>query len=136
MRVAFFQYSPYFGNPEKNLDLIRINISKANSIDILVLPELALTGYTFKDYEEAYSLGEEIGGKLCKELISVAGENSLVIAVGFLEREGKNLYNSVVLVDGKGILGIYRKIHLFREEKKFFKPGDKGCRMGFGEYAG
>ena len=126
MRVAFFQYSPCFGNPEKNLDLIRKSIPKAVSADILVLPELSLTGYTFKDYEEAYSLSEEIGGKLCDELIRFAGENSLVMAVGFLEREGKNLYNSAVLVDGNGILGVYRKIHLFREEKNIFKQGNKG----------
>ena len=126
MRVAFFQYSPFFGKPEKNLDLIRENVQSADSIDILVLPELALTGYTFKDYEEAYSLSEEIGGKWCEELVRVAGENSLVMAVGFLEREGENLYNSAILVDGKGISGIYRKIHLFREEKKIFKSGDKG----------
>ena len=126
MRVGFFQYSPFFGNPEKNLDLIRDNVQRADSTDILVLPELALTGYTFKDYKEAYSLSEEIGGKWCEELIRIAGENHLVMAAGFLEREGKNLYNSAVLVDGKGISGIYRKIHLFREEKNIFKPGDKG----------
>jgi len=126
MRVAFFQYSPFFGNPEKNLDLIRKNTRKAEPIDILVLPELALTGYTFKDYGEAYSLSEEIDRKSCEELISIAGENSLVMAVGFLEREGKNLYNSAILIDGKGILGVYRKIHLFDEEKNIFKPGDKG----------
>ncbi len=126
MRIAFFQYSPFFGEPQKNLNLIRENVRKADSIDILVLPELALTGYTFKNYGEAYSLSEEVGAELTGELVDLAGEYNLTMAVGFLEREGKNLYNSAVLVDGNGIVGIYRKIHLFREEKNIFKSGNKG----------
>jgi predicted amidohydrolase len=126
MRVAFFQYSPCFGNPEKNLNLIREAIEKVDSPDILVLPELALTGYTFEDSEEAYSLSEEVGGELTGELISIAGENSVAMAVGFLEREGKHLYNSSVLVGGGGVIGVYRKVHLFREEKSIFKSGNTG----------
>lgn len=126
MRVGFFQFSPIFGNPEKNLDLLSENIGKADSLDMLVLPELALTGYTFEDSEEAYSLSEEVGGKLTGELISIAGENNVTIAVGFLEREGKHLYNSSVLVNGKGVVGVYRKVHLFREEKSIFKSGNMG----------
>jgi predicted amidohydrolase len=126
MKVGFFQFSPIFGNPERNLELIRKNVTKVDLPDILVLPELALTGYTFEDYEEAYSLSEEIGGKLSNELVSIAGENSVTVAVGFLERKGKHLYNSSVLVDGKGIRGIYRKVHLFREEKSIFKAGTIG----------
>jgi predicted amidohydrolase len=126
MEVGFFQYSPIFGNPEKNLDLIRESIREVDSLDILVLPELALTGYTFEDSEEAYSLSEEIGGKLSEELVRIAGENNVAMAVGFLEREGKHLYNSSVLVDGKGVVGVYRKVHLFREEKSIFKSGNMG----------
>ncbi len=126
MKVGFFQFAPVFGNPEKNLELIRESVSKTVSPDILVLPELALTGYTFEDSEEAYSLSEEIGGKLTSELVGIAGENSVTMAVGFLEREGKHLYNSSILVDGKGIVGVYRKVHLFREEKSIFKGGNTG----------
>lgn len=126
MKVGFFQFSPIFGNSEKNLDLLRENIRKTDSLDVLVLPELALTGYTFEDSEEAYSLSEEIGDKLTGELIRIAGENSITMAVGFLEREGKHLYNTSVLVNGEGIIGVYRKVHLFREEKSVFKSGNMG----------
>ena len=126
MKVGFFQYSPIFGKPEKNLDLLSDNIRMVKSLDILVLPELALTGYTFEDSEEAYSLSEEVGGKLTGELISIAGGNNVTMAVGFLEREGKHLYNSSVLINGKGVVGVYRKVHLFREEKSIFKSGNTG----------
>jgi predicted amidohydrolase len=126
MKVGFVQFSPVFGNPERNLQLIRENISKADSADLLVLPELALTGYTFEDSEEAYSLSEEVGDELTSELVRIAGENSVTMAVGFLEREGKHLYNSSILVGVEGIIGVYRKIHLFREEKSIFKGGNTG----------
>jgi predicted amidohydrolase len=126
MNVGFLQFSPVFGNPEQNLTFIRENLKKAHSLEILVLPELALTGYTFEDSEEAYRLSEEIGGKYSEELVSIAGENRITMAVGFLEREGKHLYNSSVLVDGKGVIGVYRKIHLFRDEKAIFKSGNTG----------
>lgn len=126
MKVGFFQFSPIFGNPERNLDLLSENIRETDSLDILILPELALTGYTFEDSEEAYSLSEEVGGKLTGELVRIAGENSVTMAVGFLEREGKHLYNSSILVDGGGIIGVYRKVHLFREEKAIFKSGNMG----------
>jgi len=126
MKVGFLQFSPVFGNPEKNLDFIKEKINNTGALDILVLPELALTGYTFEDSEEAYSLSEEVGGKLSKELISIAGKNKVSIAVGFLEREDKYLYNSSILVDGNGIIGVYRKVHLFREEKSIFKAGNRG----------
>jgi predicted amidohydrolase len=126
MNVGFLQFSPVFGDLEQNLNFIRENLRKNPSVDILVLPELALTGYTFEDSEEAYSLSEEIGGKYSKELVDIAGENRVTMAVGFLEREGKHLYNSSVLIDGKGVIGVYRKVHLFREEKAIFKSGNTG----------
>jgi len=126
MNVGFLQFSPVFGNPEQNLTFIRENLKNIPYTDILVLPELALTGYTFEDSEEAYCLSEEIGGTFSKELANIAGENNITMAVGFLEREGKHLYNSSILVDGKGVIGVYRKVHLFRDEKAIFKSGNKG----------
>jgi predicted amidohydrolase len=126
MNVGFLQFSPVFGELKQNLNFIRESLKKPHSLDILVLPELALTGYTFEDSEEAYSLSEEIGGTLSKELVDIAGENNITMAVGFLEREGKHLYNSSILVNGKGVIGVYRKVHLFRDEKAIFKAGNTG----------
>jgi predicted amidohydrolase len=56
----------------------------------------------------------------------------------FAEREGENLYNTAVLVGPGGLLGRYRKMHLFMDEKDIFEPGDLGlpvfdiglCRIG------
>jgi predicted amidohydrolase len=126
MKVGFMQFSPVFADPDRNVELIREMLGRTEPLDILVLPELALTGYTFKDYKEAYAYSEEIGGPLTSELISIASEYNVTMALGFLEREKKKLYNSSVLLSGEGVRGLYRKVHLFYREKEIFLEGNKG----------
>ena len=46
------------------------------------------------------------------------------IVAGLAERVGKKAYNSAVLVGPKGLVGTYRKAHLFWDEKKIFARGD------------
>ncbi len=48
MKVGFYQFRPLFGNPEQNCKKI-ITALKNVDADLIVLPELALTGYYFKD---------------------------------------------------------------------------------------
>ena len=58
--------------------------------------------------------------------------------VGFNERHNALLYNSAILIGPKGYIGKYRKLHLFMNEKDYFKPGDVGlpvfdiglCKIG------
>lgn len=101
-------------------------MSRESLPDILTIPELALTGYTFKSKEEAFTLGEEVGGSLTEKLIELAGKFNVFINIGFLEREGKNLYNSSLLLSGEEVIGVYRKVHLFFREKEIFEPGNRG----------
>lgn len=126
MKIGFLQFSPVFGNPEENLDFIEKNVEGSKSLDLLVLPELALTGYTFEGFEEAYSLSEEIGGSFSNRLVEIARRSNVAMVVGFLEREAGDLFNSSILIDGEGVKGIYRKVHLFRDEKIVFKEGNLG----------
>jgi predicted amidohydrolase len=126
MEVGFMQFCPIFGEIESNLRLIKNMLKNSNTPEILVLPELALTGYSFKDYKEAYSFSEEVGGDITKNLVNLADEHKTTIALGFLERDGKNLYNSSLLLGAEGVIGVYRKIHLFYREKEIFMVGDMG----------
>lgn len=126
MDVGFLQFCPVFGDPQSNLKLIKKMLHQVKPPDILVLPELTLTGYIFKDYKEAYSYSEEVGGLLTENLINMANQYNTTMAVGFLERQGKNIYNSSALLSGEGVIGVYRKVHLFYKEKEIFKAGDKG----------
>src|SRR3989338_5285922 len=65
-------------------------------------------------------------GETTHALAELAKEKKLFIIAGIAEREDKHCYNSAVLVGHNGFIGCYRKLHLFRDEKKWFEPGSKG----------
>ncbi len=48
---------------------------------------------------------------------------------GLPERDGDLVYNSAVVVTPAGYLGVYRKIHLFYQEKVYFAPGNLGFQV-------
>ena len=124
MKVGYFQFEPVFGNVEKNLDTA---IAKISSItcDLLVLPELAMTGYQFTTQDEVRALAEPIpNGITTQRFAHIARKQSMSIVIGLPEQDGEHVYNSAVLVGPNGFLGVYRKLHLFFEETLFFDPGD------------
>ena len=95
--------------------------------DLVVLPELCTTGYQFDSEEEVTRLAEPvIGGRTTAGLERIAAENACFIVAGLAEQDGASIYNTSVLIGRSGIVGKYRKIHLFLEEKRWFQPGDLG----------
>lgn len=138
MKVGFLQFEPLFGEIEKNLQKIKEFIEETSPLpEILVLPELALTGYTFKDKKEAYSLSLKKDDKIVKRLINLCKDRKISISIGFLEREKNKIYNSSFFITDEGIKNIYRKINLFKDEKDIFEKGKdlsvfdlKGVKIG------
>ncbi|MDX9746649.1 MAG: nitrilase-related carbon-nitrogen hydrolase [Syntrophales bacterium] len=124
MKVGFIQFEPYFGRVDRNLEKAEALIRQADA-EVLVLPECFNTGYLFVSREEAWDLSEEIpGGKTSKLLIDLAGRKGQFIVAGLVERAGDRLFNAAIAVSPEGVLGVYRKIHLYNEEKLWFSPGD------------
>ncbi|HAG49805.1 MAG: acyltransferase [Deltaproteobacteria bacterium GWC2_42_51] len=124
MRVAFFQTTPIFGNIKTNVENV---IAKIYSIDahLLVLPELFNTGYQFKSEKEVSRLAEDIPkGYTSRRLIEAAKMKKIFLVAGIAEKYRGKFYNSSILVGPKGFIGIYRKAHLFWNEKRFFSPGN------------
>lgn len=129
MKAGFIQTNPFFGDIKKNIERVSEIIVSLNS-DLIVLPELFSTGYQFISKEEATELAEEVpSGFTTQRLIQVSKEKNVFIAFGIAERDGTTLYNSAVLTGPEGFLGVYRKTHLFYEEKLWFSPGDTGFRV-------
>ena len=127
MKLSIIQSTPTFGDINKNIEQLSILIDKIERIDLIVLPELASTGYKFKDRDEAMVLSERADdSRFLNFLSDVASNKDCFIVAGFNEREGDLLYNSSVLMGPTGIVGIYRKLHLFWDEKKIFEPGNMG----------
>lgn len=132
MNVGFVQTSPTFGEKERNFEEVRtLMASRADgaNVDLLVLPELFATGYTFASREEAASLAEPADGPTADFLRALAATTGGIVVAGFAESDGGKLYNSSLVVRADAIVGTYRKMHLFNREKLWFDPGDRAPRV-------
>jgi predicted amidohydrolase len=113
------------GDIEHNVKqaMVLLDNAKDNSVDVLVLPEMANSGYYFDSYEEVKTHSEKIPtGPLSQELIKWSRNKRLVVA-GINESTEDGLYNSAAIIaDGKH-LGTYRKHHLYGPEKEWFLKG-------------
>ena len=127
-KVSVIQFQPVLGRPEENVRQLEPLINETEGSRLLVLPELSNSGYNFTDYDEAFQYAEVIGQKgLFQDfLLSMAKDKNTFIVSGINEREGDKLYNTAILVGPGGIIGKYRKMHLFMNEKDIFRKGDAG----------
>ncbi len=128
-RIGFVQTNPEFGMVERN---VRRAIELASNVeaDLLVFPELFNTGYLFLSREEVRKLAEGTDGLTVRKMSEFSAEHSTAVIAGFAERDGDKVYNSAVAIDESGdVRGIYRKTHLFFEEKLLFDPGDTGFKI-------
>ncbi len=124
IKAGFVQTHPEFGAVDHNLQHAK-QLWGERKAHLLVLPELFNTGYQFQSLAEARSLSESIpDGATTRFLIDWAHETGMVIVAGLAEREGEALYNSAVIVGPKGLIGKFRKAHIFDTESNFFQPGD------------
>lgn len=124
MKVGYIQFSPIFGKKGENFKKIETLIEGIKA-DILVLPELFATGYTFISKEEAVSLAENTLGETAIFLQNVSEMTDAIIIAGFIEKNEGNIYNSSMIVTEEGVEGTYRKIHLYYKEKLWFSSGNR-----------
>jgi predicted amidohydrolase len=127
MKVAAAQMHPKFAEPEANRKIIRRTIQRARSedIDLIVFPELCVSGYNFTSFAQVQEIAEPVpDGPTTLLLQTLAKEHGMVIVAGLAEYESTTrLYNSAVVVGPNGFVASYRKIHLFAREKEWFTPG-------------
>lgn len=125
--VACCQLAPRVGELEGNRARARAAIIDAahSGARIIVLPELADSGYVFADMAEARASAAPIDGPTVGEWSALAREHDLVIVGGVCEDDGAVLRNSSVIVDPTGVRAVYRKVHLWDRESLFFEPGNE-----------
>ena len=127
MKVAAIQFAPVLGDLDATIARLRPLLEKAAPADLVVLPELANSGYAFASREEAWSFSETTHeSKFLAFLSEECRKHRFAIATGMNERSGDHLFNSAVLLNGEKVIGTYRKVHLFLNEKDIFDPGDLG----------
>ncbi len=124
MRIGYYQYCPEFGAPAQNLEKVQDTLAGVKA-DIIVLPELAFTGYFFEDRKELKGLAEDVSdSKTVISLSKFCQDNGFHLVAGFAERHKDNLYNSALVIGPSGLIHTYRKLHLFNTEKEYFDPGN------------
>ena len=126
VRVACCQIAPSVEAPEGNSALTREAVREAVAAGarLVVLPELSTSGYVFESTDEARAAAEPADGATLRGWAEEAGRGDSVVVGGFCELgDGGLLYNSAAVVDGDGVLAVYRKLHLWDREQLFFEPG-------------
>ena len=124
MRVAAVNFESELFNIKKNINNIRMWTDKLqDEADIILFPEMALTGYSNDPKIKNYALN--INSSAVKELSLIAEEYQQNLIVGLAEKEAANYYITQLLISPDGIVVKYRKTHLSPNESKIFSAGQK-----------
>src|SRR5215211_8480321 len=123
MNVLLAQLRPALRNTSRNLETLRKIVAESGDVDLVVFPELYLSGYTTSKPEE---LALDLEGSEMEAIARLARENSTAVILGAPERAPAGIANSAICVDRYGNLACsYRKTHLFGSEQHTFAAGDE-----------
>lgn len=121
--AVLVQLTPKLRDVEGNIEAARDVLSRHTGADLIVFPELFLSGYTTRGID---SLALDLDGPEVGEMARLARENGTAMIFGVPERVSGGVANSAVCVDRRGNLaGTYRKTHLFGDERGAFVAGDE-----------
>ncbi|KAK7912030.1 carbon-nitrogen hydrolase [Apiospora marii] len=138
MRIACLQFAPQVGDIDNNLNRADAVLSKANpeDLDLLVLPELAFTGYNFKSLQSISPFLEPSGSGISSLWArTTALKYNCVVGVGYPEKvdvasrwpTSPEYYNSLIVVNGEGeTIANYRKSHLYYTDETWALEGTEG----------
>jgi predicted amidohydrolase len=118
------ELAPVLGDLDGNLRTIEAAIrdAVADGVQLLVLPELATSGYYLGGPEAARAVALPSDAPVFSDWASLLPEDA-VLVVGFCELDGEEIRNSALVLGAAGVLGVYRKVHLWDEEQSVFVAG-------------
>lgn len=136
LKIAVAQMAPELGNLEANMEKVRAHLEEAKkeSAELVVFPELTMSGYTLGDEISKYALTQT--HHLFHELLQLS--KILPMVIGYAERSPRSrIYNAAALLDNGEIVHIHRKVYLpnyglWEEQKRFAH----GHRLDVFEYKG
>jgi len=137
MKIGVAQIDCRVGDVAGNLKTITSAVEQAakTRCDLLILPELADTGY---DMDVIRSLASSWDCGPCIELCRIASSLQISLICGLSERDGDRIFNTAAIIDNTGTLvGKYRKTHLFSltREDEYFASGDELKIIELGGFA-
>jgi predicted amidohydrolase len=129
-RAAAVQFEPVLGDKRTNMARTLDLTAEAAERDakLIVLPEMATTGYCWTSREEVAPFVETIPGPTTDRFAALAAATSTWIVVGLPELDGTTggFYNTAALIGPKGLVGRYRKTHPYITEVRWALDGDLG----------
>lgn len=128
MSVTAVQFKPRKGDLQGSLArLVAFADQAAAGSRLVVLPEMAATGYIFRSRAAIDRVAEPAGGPTFEALRPIARRHKCWLVCGFPERDGDKRFNSAMVIDPSGALrSVYRKTLLFVADELWADPGDSG----------
>ena len=141
MKIALAQINQTVGDFQNNIEKIRLTIDHARSknADLVVFPELAITGYPPKDFLDIPAFVDENLKALEKITRSVSGISAII---GFVDKNkrphGKLVHNAAAFIQDKKIISIHHKSLLptydVFDECRYFEPAYTISPVKFMDY--
>ncbi|RPI78432.1 MAG: hypothetical protein EHM41_24835 [Chloroflexi bacterium] len=112
------------GEPDAAIENMEGWIRQAAEQDaeLVLFPELNVSGYITNPV--ASRIAESVPGPSTEKILCLAERYSMTIAFGLIEQEHSNLYCTHVIVNGNGVLGKQRKIHVPAQEQSYWGAGN------------
>jgi 5-aminopentanamidase len=125
IRIAANQLAPTIADFSANeeLSITTVHRCVADGAQLIVMPELTLSGYMLASADEVRSVAITAEHPVFTAWSDAVAAVDGVAIGGFAELDDGLVYNSVAVVDGTGVLAVYRKTHLWDKEKLIFTPG-------------
>ncbi|MEX2353002.1 MAG: NAD+ synthase, partial [Gammaproteobacteria bacterium] len=131
MRIGIAQINPVVGDIKKNKSLVidyMVQGHRQHKLDLIIFPELMLTGYPPEDLLFRRALHTQVSQALT-EIIDNSRDIKAVL--GYPRKSGPNLYNSCAYIGNGRLLASYDKSELPNygvfDEKRYFTAGNTPC---------
>ncbi len=128
-RVGLAQIAPKLGDTRANLakHLEMIERARAEHTDLLIFPELGLTGYYVRDMVPTLAAQPNAGDPIFDPLLHASRDLDLI--VGFIEQDARyRYYIAAAYLSAERVVHIHRKVYLptYRlfDDARFFAPGN------------
>lgn len=130
MKAGFLQFSPKRRGVSHNLTVIK-ELCEDEDFDLLILPELSNSGYYYESKLELanYSEPGNGNGEFLSGLREICKAKDACIVTGFAEINQDKIYNSAAAITRRGVIQVYRKVHLFNTEKDLFDFSETGFEI-------
>ncbi len=130
LKAGVVQFSPVYGRVNDNLDALESLVEQGvgEGAELLVLPEMAWTGYLWPDPPTILPHAEHAGRGTGQDRLRAWSRRwNVWLVFGFPEVSAGRLFNSQGLMTPDGAVHpVYRKTHLFEADFWWAEPGDTG----------